>query len=203
MMKLFLQWHDWIDRCKREPELRVEICEKINHWLPCQTLLLHLWEWVILSSSSNVHKTRYVSVDSHACIFSRGQATLHLAVLVGRLLGTSVRAFFIFLNSERFLHCPCQTIRNWIAVYPALFFWLVVLFQSSFWAVACMHASLTNQPTHYKHGVDLPARITNWPIDLPKTWYWFACTHHSLINQPTISMILISMHASLMDKYSL
>ena len=53
--------------------------------------------------------------------FSRGHATLHLAVLVSR----SVRPSVTFFNSEQFLHycsCSCSTIRNWIAVYPALFF---------------------------------------------------------------------------------
>ena len=46
-------------------------------------------------------------------IFSRGHATLHLAV--------SVRRKVAFLNSERFLHyCSCPTVRDWIAVYLAL-----------------------------------------------------------------------------------
>ena len=50
-------------------------------------------------------------------LFSRGHATLHLAVSVGRSVGPVT-----FLNSERFLHyCSCPTVRNWIAVYPALF----------------------------------------------------------------------------------
>ena len=47
-------------------------------------------------------------------IFSRGHATLHLAVLVGPSV--------TFLNCERFLHYrSCPTVRDWIAVYPALF----------------------------------------------------------------------------------
>ena len=47
-------------------------------------------------------------------LFSRGHATLHLAVSVGR----SVRPSVTFLNSEHY--CPCPTVRDWIAVYPAL-----------------------------------------------------------------------------------
>ena len=51
-------------------------------------------------------------------LFSRGHATLHLAVSVGR----SVSRYVTFLNSERFSHyCSCPTVRDWIAVYPALF----------------------------------------------------------------------------------
>ena len=41
-----------------------------------------------------------------------------LCWLVSRAVGPSVT----FLNSERFLHyCSCPTVRDWIAVYPALF----------------------------------------------------------------------------------
>ena len=50
-------------------------------------------------------------------LFSRGHATLHLAV--------SVRRSVTFLNSERFSHRPCQPVRDWIAVYPALFDWIL------------------------------------------------------------------------------
>ena len=73
----------------------------------------HVYSWT---------KTLYVWVDSNSCIFSRGHATLHLAVSVGRLVRPSVRPSVTFLNSERFLHyCSCPTVRDWIAVYPALF----------------------------------------------------------------------------------
>ena len=59
--------------------------------------------------------------------FSRGHATLHLAVSVCRYVGKSVcrsvrRSICTFLNSERFSHyCSYPTVRDWIAVYPALF----------------------------------------------------------------------------------
>ena len=44
-------------------------------------------------------------------IFSRGHATLHLAMSVGKLVRRSVT----FLNSKRFLHyCSCPTVRDWI-----------------------------------------------------------------------------------------
>ena len=50
--------------------------------------------------------------SSHS-VFSRGHATLHLAVSVG----TKVT----YLNYKRFLHyCPCQTVRDCLAVYTAL-----------------------------------------------------------------------------------
>ena len=53
-------------------------------------------------------------------ISSRGQATLHLTVLVGR----SVGKLQIFLVCERFMHHgPCPTVRDCLAVYPALFFY--------------------------------------------------------------------------------
>ena len=45
-------------------------------------------------------------------IFSRGHATLHLAVSVGRSVRPSVRPSVTFLNSERFSHyCSCPTVR--------------------------------------------------------------------------------------------
>ena len=44
---------------------------------------------------------------------------------VGRYVGPSVGRSVTFLNSERFSHyCSCPTVRDWIAVYPALFFLL-------------------------------------------------------------------------------
>ena len=50
----------------------------------------------------------------HSGFLSRGHATTPCRV--GRSVGPSV------LNSERFLHyCSCPTVRDWIAVYPALF----------------------------------------------------------------------------------
>ena len=40
---------------------------------------------------------------------------------VGRQVGPSIRPSVTFLNSGRFSHyCSCPTIRDWIAVYPAL-----------------------------------------------------------------------------------
>ena len=54
-------------------------------------------------------------------VFSRGHATLHLAVLVGPLVRPSVGWSVTFPNCMRFLHyCSCPTVRDWIAVYPAL-----------------------------------------------------------------------------------
>ena len=48
----------------------------------------------------------------HSDLFSRGYATLHLAMSVGKLVRRSVT----FLNSKRFLHyCSCPTVRDWIA----------------------------------------------------------------------------------------
>ena len=41
---------------------------------------------------------------------------------VGRSVCPSVHPSVTFLNSEQFLHyCSCPTVRDWIAVYPALF----------------------------------------------------------------------------------
>ena len=73
---------------------------------------------VILTSTSSIQQLN---------LFSRGHATLHLAVSVGRSVGPSVRLSVrpsvTFLNYERFSHyCSCPTVRDWIAVYPALFF---------------------------------------------------------------------------------
>ena len=54
-------------------------------------------------------------------IFSRGHATLHPTVSVGRAVRPSDRPV-TFLNSERFLpYSSCPTIHDWIAMYPALF----------------------------------------------------------------------------------
>ena len=59
-------------------------------------------------------------------LLSRGHATLHLAVSVGPSVGRSVspsiRPSVTFLNSDQFLqYCSCPTVRDWIAVYLALF----------------------------------------------------------------------------------
>ena len=52
---------------------------------------------------------------SSSTVFSRGHATLNLAVLVGESV--------TFLNCERFSHyCSCLTVCDWIAVYLAVFF---------------------------------------------------------------------------------
>ena len=54
----------------------------------------------------------------HYCIsfFSCGHSTLHLAVSVSRSEGN------IFKTASGFSHyCSCPTVRDWIAVYPALF----------------------------------------------------------------------------------
>ena len=53
-------------------------------------------------------------------------ADTQLYTLPCRLVGMSVRPSVgpsvTFLNSERFLHyCSCPTVRDWIAMYPALF----------------------------------------------------------------------------------
>ena len=51
-------------------------------------------------------------------IFSRGHASLHLAVSVRR----SARQSVIFLNFERFSNFwSCPTVRDWITVYRAFF----------------------------------------------------------------------------------
>ena len=58
-------------------------------------------------------------VQSIDHIFSRGHATLELAVSVRRYVGRSE----ILLNCERFSHySSCPTVRDCIAVYPALFY---------------------------------------------------------------------------------
>ena len=59
----------------------------------------------------------FINFPSYGLV-SCGHATLHLAALVR----PSVHKSVAFLNCKRFLHdCSCPTIRNWIAVYPALF----------------------------------------------------------------------------------
>ena len=64
------------------------------------------------------------SVKIFHCIFSRGHATLHLTVLVGRPVNMSVT----FLNFERFSHyCSCPIVHDLIAVYPA--FWHITFRQ--------------------------------------------------------------------------
>ena len=56
-------------------------------------------------------------------VFSRGHATLHLAVSVRPLVAPSVGPSLKFLKCERKLsNRPCQTVRDCPAVYPALFF---------------------------------------------------------------------------------
>ena len=64
-------------------------------------------------------------------IFSHGHATQHLAVSVSRLvgwsvgwsIGRSVGWSVTFFNSERFSDfSSCPTTRDWIAVYPVLFY---------------------------------------------------------------------------------
>ena len=61
-------------------------------------------------------------------IVSRGHATLHLAVSVGRSVGPSFRHIFEFRAVFALLLLPnggqldCRVVRDWIAVYPALFY---------------------------------------------------------------------------------
>ena len=52
-------------------------------------------------------------------IFSRGHATLELAVSVGRSVGRSVCLSVTFLIFEVFRSCP--PVRDWGGVYTALF----------------------------------------------------------------------------------
>ena len=62
---------------------------------------------------------RYVQIQR--CTFLVADTRLYTSPCrsVGPSVGPSVR----FLNSERFSHyCSCPTVRDWIAVYPALFF---------------------------------------------------------------------------------
>ena len=50
-------------------------------------------------------------------------ADTRLYTLPCRSVGRSVRRSVTFLNSDWFSHyCSCPTVRDWIAVYPALFF---------------------------------------------------------------------------------
>ena len=78
-----------------------------------------IWDRFVLVDITRVFADR----GSFPSIFSRVHATLHLAVSVGRSVGRSVRPSVTFLNSEHFLHyCSCPTVRDWIAVYPALLF---------------------------------------------------------------------------------
>ena len=68
---------------------------------------------------SNARRTVLARVSG---LVSRGQATLHLAVSVGRSVRWSVGPSVTFLNSKLFSHyCSCPTVRDWIAVFPALF----------------------------------------------------------------------------------
>ena len=71
------------------------------------------------SNASSSHSSINLSLALGEDIFSYGHATLHLAVSVR----PSVRPSVTFLNCERFSHYrSCPTVRDWIAVYPALFF---------------------------------------------------------------------------------
>ena len=68
-------------------------------------------------------KSRFISASS-SNLFSRGHATLELAVSVGLLV-----RHVTFLIRERFRHyCPCPTVRDWGAVYPALFLLYSILY---------------------------------------------------------------------------
>ena len=79
----------------------------------CKALVLVVCQAVLTIISLFV--SHVISGSYFTPLFSRGHATLHLAVSVGRLR--------TFLNSERFSHyCSCPTVRDWIAVYPALFY---------------------------------------------------------------------------------
>jgi len=52
---------------------------------------------------------------------------LFLILVADTRLYTLVRRSVTFLNSERFSHyCSCPTVRDWIAVYPALFIFIYI-----------------------------------------------------------------------------
>ena len=54
-----------------------------------------------------------VTLHHENTLFSRGHATLELAVSVGRLVRFLIREWFSHYRS-------CPTVRDWIAVYPVL-----------------------------------------------------------------------------------
>ena len=60
--------------------------------------------------------------------FAMWSTQTRLYTLPCRSVGPSVRPSVPFLNSEWFLHyCSCLTVRYWIAMYLALFFWTTLL----------------------------------------------------------------------------
>ena len=70
------------------------------------------------SLTALINYEKQMLLKNAGAVLGGGHASLHLAVSVGR----SVRPSVTFLNSERFSHyCFCPTVRDWIAVYPALF----------------------------------------------------------------------------------
>ena len=89
-------------------------CQILN--VICKDNHQHLTSFFSLPKSVDQCYTMY-----KVTFFSRGHATLHLAVSVGPSVGPSIRLSITFLNCERFLHyCSCPTVRDCLAVYPAL-----------------------------------------------------------------------------------
>ena len=107
-------------------------CKLFLHYCPCPTIhdadavypVLFLYKQKFESHEQNFNMVPSICLysclhsSSNFPVFSRGHATLHLAMLVGRSVGPLVRHIFEF---ERFSHyCSCPTVRDWIAVYPVL-----------------------------------------------------------------------------------
>ena len=96
----------------------------MNFWifLPSLSLLLESRDAQLAT------KTKYVGLliegetEVHTLVLTFLVADTRLYTLPCRSVGRSVRPSVTFLNSERFSHyCSCPTVRDWIAVYPALF----------------------------------------------------------------------------------
>ena len=115
----------------------LKVCKRITpSILPQNSLWEHakmyvIWKRIILCSKSFFSYKISLKIDPINPLVSRGHVTLHLAMSVGRSVRPSVGPSVTFLNSERFLHYnSCPTVRDWIAVYPALFFSCLLFFFS-------------------------------------------------------------------------
>ena len=95
----------------------VFIKEMIYGELPAEDAIVSTLIFYASLSGENVTKQRWFYAGEKLGFIIRRHATLHFAV--------SVRPV-TFLDSERFSHywhyCSCSTVRDWIAVYPALVF---------------------------------------------------------------------------------
>ena len=109
-------WSALSPTLSRSLSFRLSLCVCL-----CMSYSQFVCVYMRLSLSMSAFAFVYLSVCLHVCFQSRRRDSTPCRVgrSVGRSIRPSVPPSVTFLNSEHYGSCP--TVRDWIAVYPALF----------------------------------------------------------------------------------